>query len=323
MFGGDFFTGGLADPGTRGWLGQTHDTVTGTIHLNARDHQPQTGRFTTPDPLFDLARLATLNPYAYAGNNPIGAEDSSGLLTAHTLPDGDRSGSSPRSSGGGSSTSYGDDRRTSSVGGTTSSVGGTTSVPQIPGRRVCPVPGAPCGYISGYGDDGDPLPGDSALIQNSRDDVILPIAKTATLDPEDCERFVSGTCAFAAITIGPWLKWLKVLRAGEKIDDAAKGARVAEGSLSPTLQAGDRSFIYGDRVLARAKEAGDSYHNFPASFDTEILTRGTRTEISDGYVQYTLRGNINGVDGVYEIGARPSGLADAEVITHRFFRPGG
>ena len=76
-------------------------------------------------------------------------------------------------------------------------------------------------------------------------------------------------------------------------------------------------------MLARAAEEGGPYHNFPASFDSHIISQGTRTEVSQGYVEYTLRGSVNGVDGVYEIGARPSGLADAEVITHRFFRSGG
>lgn len=45
--------------------------------------------------------------------------------------------------------------------------------------------------------------------------------------------------------------------------------------------------------------------------------------MSDGYVEYTLPGRVNGIDGVYEIGARPTALGDGEVITHRFFRPGG
>jgi hypothetical protein len=43
---------------------------------------------------------------------------------------------------------------------------------------------------------------------------------------------------------------------------------------------------------------------------------------SDGWVLYELPGSLNGKMGVYEIGARPSGLADAEVIDHRFFRLG-
>jgi RHS repeat-associated protein len=98
---------------------------------------------------------------------------------------------------------------------------------------------------------------------------------------------------------------------------------VADRSPSPTLQAGGRSFIYGNRVLARAREARDSDHNFPYSFDDEILTHGTRTEVSEAWTLYTRPGRINGQDGIYEIGARPSGLADAEVINHRFFRRGG
>ena len=51
---------------------------------------------------------------------------------------------------------------------------------------------------------------------------------------------------------------------------------------SPRLEAGGRRFIYGGRVLNRAKEAADANHNFPNSFDREVLTRGTRTESASG-----------------------------------------
>jgi hypothetical protein len=82
-------------------------------------------------------------------------------------------------------------------------------------------------------------------------------------------------------------------------------------------------YIYGERVLGRAVAEPGPYHNFPTSFDEGILG-GTRTVVSDSYVEYTLPGTINGVDGVFEIGTRPAPLSDGgELITHRFFQPGG
>lgn len=81
-------------------------------------------------------------------------------------------------------------------------------------------------------------------------------------------------------------------------------------------------FYYGDRVLARAAEEPGPYHNFPSSFDQTIL-KGNREVVNEGYVSYTAPGSINGVKGVYEIGTRPTALGTGEVITHRFFNPGG
>ena len=70
----------------------------------------------------------------------------------------------------------------------------------------------------------------------------------------------------------------------------------------------------------RRSEAGDSFHNFPESFNKSIFG-GNRQVISDDYVLYTRRGSINGVEGTFEIGVRPSASGRTEVITHRFFRP--
>ena len=81
-------------------------------------------------------------------------------------------------------------------------------------------------------------------------------------------------------------------------------------------------FIYGDRVITRAAEESGPYHNFPSSFDEDILDARNRAVVNEGYIEYTMPGQINGVDGVFEIGTRPTALGDGEVITHRFFRPG-
>ena len=72
-------------------------------------------------------------------------------------------------------------------------------------------------------------------------------------------------------------------------------------------------------LLRRAAEAG-ALHNFPESFNA-IIFRGSREVISDSYVLYKHPGVINGVEGMFEIGVRPSTSGSVEVITHRFFRP--
>jgi RHS repeat-associated protein len=64
--------------GSRGFVGGTDD-ATGLVHLGARDFDPVSGRFVTVDPVIELSTPETLNPYLYAGNNPVTESDPSGL----------------------------------------------------------------------------------------------------------------------------------------------------------------------------------------------------------------------------------------------------
>ncbi|MGA4987204.1 RHS repeat-associated core domain-containing protein [Nonomuraea bangladeshensis] len=63
----------------RGFLGKTEDTSTGLDYLSARYYDPSLAKFISTDPLLDLSKPQWTNPYAYAGNNPIGASDPTGL----------------------------------------------------------------------------------------------------------------------------------------------------------------------------------------------------------------------------------------------------
>jgi hypothetical protein len=78
--------------------------------------------------------------------------------------------------------------------------------------------------------------------------------------------------------------------------------------------------IFSSRALQRMADDPGPFHNFPASFDNFVF-RGTRKAVSGNYVLYTQRGTINGVEGTFEIGVRPSASGRNETILHRFFRP--
>jgi hypothetical protein len=83
---------------------------------------------------------------------------------------------------------------------------------------------------------------------------------------------------------------------------------------SPWLAALGIGPTYDPRVRARGLEDPKS-HNFPYSYDQEILATKPQMR-ANGYKIYQMRGNMNGKEGVFEIGQRADG-----VIDHRFFRP--
>ncbi|NJP30172.1 DNRLRE domain-containing protein, partial [Microbispora sp. SCL1-1] len=63
----------------RGFLGKTEDDSTGLDYLSARYYDPAIAKFLNTDPLLDLRKPQWANPYGYAGNNPIGTSDPTGL----------------------------------------------------------------------------------------------------------------------------------------------------------------------------------------------------------------------------------------------------
>ncbi|MDQ2877331.1 MAG: RHS repeat-associated core domain-containing protein, partial [Actinomycetota bacterium] len=67
-------------PGTRGFAGGPADPATGLTRLGAREYDPATGSFISPDPLIDPGTPRDLNAYAYALDDPASNSDPSGLM---------------------------------------------------------------------------------------------------------------------------------------------------------------------------------------------------------------------------------------------------
>ncbi|KJS59724.1 RHS repeat-associated core domain-containing protein, partial [Streptomyces rubellomurinus] len=65
--------------GTKGFVGGSKDDTTGLTNLGARQYDPATGRFISPDPVLDQADPQQWNGYAYSDNNPVNLSDPSGL----------------------------------------------------------------------------------------------------------------------------------------------------------------------------------------------------------------------------------------------------
>jgi RHS repeat-associated protein len=66
--------------GEKGFVGGANDTATGLTNLGAREYQPGTGSFISPDPLLKPYDPQNLNAYAYAADNPSTYSDPSGAM---------------------------------------------------------------------------------------------------------------------------------------------------------------------------------------------------------------------------------------------------
>ena len=67
--------------GQKGFVGGTSDTATTLTNLGARQYQPATGSFISPDPLLSPYDPQDLNPYSYAKGNPSTLSDPTGQCT--------------------------------------------------------------------------------------------------------------------------------------------------------------------------------------------------------------------------------------------------
>ncbi|MFE7638265.1 RHS repeat-associated core domain-containing protein [Kitasatospora sp. NPDC057518] len=65
--------------GDKGFVGGTKEKSTGFTLLGAREYDPKTGRFISPDPITVASDPQQWNAYAYANNSPINKSDANGL----------------------------------------------------------------------------------------------------------------------------------------------------------------------------------------------------------------------------------------------------
>jgi RHS repeat-associated protein len=64
--------------GNKGYVGGTTDAATTLVNLGAREYDTTTGRFISPDPIFEDTSPAETNGYDYAGNDPVTGSDPNG-----------------------------------------------------------------------------------------------------------------------------------------------------------------------------------------------------------------------------------------------------
>jgi RHS repeat-associated protein len=81
-----------------GFLNKPADPATGLTDVGAREYDPVTGQFISPDPVLDPASPQDLDPYAYGLDNPVTNSDPTGLCDQSWCPPPPARGSNPHPS---------------------------------------------------------------------------------------------------------------------------------------------------------------------------------------------------------------------------------
>ena len=82
-------------PDTNGFLGDPTDADTGLTIIGARQYDPSTGMFISPDPVLETTSPQQLNGYTYAADNPVSQSDPTGQCDESWCPPAPAHGTGP------------------------------------------------------------------------------------------------------------------------------------------------------------------------------------------------------------------------------------
>lgn len=331
---------GAAELTDRGYTGHEMLDNLGLVHMNGRIYDPKIARFLTPDPVIAAPYdLQNYNHYSYVRNNPMSLNDPSGYV-AETVWDVGNIGLGIFETG---ANIYAGDYGAAawSAGGTIVDVGATL-VPFVPGgastaikignntRRIA--------KISGKAADAA-----DASLKATRARMGIPenLSFAEAVKYMKAKRAKKQAETIKAVDPAPLKKIDEVKPESVpkvKTDDVSTQTDNVADQLEFDFvddlgqEATSPNYIYSARELIRRADEPGPFHNFPGSFDDMIFNQGDRivtpdfwrkdrANLSNDSIQYFLKGNVNGVDGTFEIFTRPSVSGRTEVINHRFFRP--
>ncbi|MCB5180392.1 polymorphic toxin-type HINT domain-containing protein [Streptomyces antimicrobicus] len=216
--------------GDKGFVGGTKEKSTGFTLLGAREYDPTTARFISPDPIIDPGDPQQWNGYAYSSNSPINKSDPSGMKE---FCDNFSSCTVPRSGGG----------------------GGSGSSNQIP-----PDPGGPSPADHDYNEAQNQVTKAKQRTDQLKHEVVELIGDLIGYnDARDC--FTKGdvmACINTALNAVPWGKIAKAIKVGIKaykvykeLNKAYDAVHAAERNASRAAEALSRS----KKAIAEAREA--------------------------------------------------------------------
>lgn len=318
---------------TNGYIGGLADTATTLTHLGARDLDPITGIFTSPDPILDTSDPNNFSAYKYAHGDPVNFSDPSGLRIAGpselmpTWTEKQVSGHNAhkQSIAAKASNMY----KTSGI--TSASIAQSPILsaiynPQFQksmheavdfAKAAIPWVATAAAIVCAIASAGVCLLGGVAIFGAAS---LATTALEPGSTPADYVKNAALDMGMAAIPGGKIASTLKL---------GAKGVAAPSVTLS-TVAASNK--IYSKRVLDRAATETGPMHNFPSSFDKAIFENGHRTMnigfynhikpgLSSDSIQYRLPGYVNGKKGNFEIFTRPTESQRTEIVFHRLFRP--
>ena len=259
-------------PGTRGFVGGTADPATGLTDLGAREYDPATGAFISPDPLLSPGDPQDLNGYAYAGDSPVSNSDPSGLCARATA-----TGSCPYDPLTGKPTGVGPGPAPAPA--PTGSTPCSSSWQGCPGYTPPPVVAAPAPPVvkrtpRAVEPSQDTFAGGFCGQMTWKLGACSSERGAAGTTPQQVKQSLIGAAAVltTAIPVGDVLDFLfggsRVIAAAPAAEDTGTAAADAGGT-APAR-------IYSARALVRMA-GGDSYHNFPESFNQTIFDQGGRS----------------------------------------------
>lgn len=211
--------------GNRGYLNKPHDP-NGDIRLDHRNYTPNLNILTAPDPLLDPTDPQSLNPYAYARNNPIGLSDASGLRPCV---------------GNGSCPFVEPD-------GSWSDVGNPTAIhPVVETGETCAAAldcdRAPIGVVDDSGCYGCASRNTPTLQLSDFGDFFVATGRFFVVDERPCvDDLTSAGCGGQLLAAGPWGKFFKTARGVVKgLDDVAEATTRHGDEAAKTVQGPARS----------------------------------------------------------------------------------
>ncbi|AYW77502.1 RHS repeat-associated core domain protein [Propionibacterium acidifaciens F0233] len=303
--------------------------------LGARVYDPTTRAFLSPDPQDPTTGAGWAgNPYAYAANNPVAFTDPSGL---HPLSDADMNAWRDAHKTGVAAAGDWLKDNWEYIAAGAAVVAGVA--------LMCTGVGGPAG-VALMSLSGALTSGGISIAQQKATNGSVDWARVGTEAAIGAIPVPGGGGAAAGREAAETAGREALEATGREVAETT-GREAAEQAARTTGEhelstigtdaaenvgehASQTNYIYSSRVLNRSAEAGDSFHNFPQSFDEEIILQGQRKvtpgfwekdvpNLSNDNVMYRLSGEINGHPGIYEIATRPSVSERTEVIMHRFF----
>ncbi|MER7822688.1 polymorphic toxin-type HINT domain-containing protein [Streptomyces sp. NPDC096097] len=257
--------------GDKGFVGGTKEQSTGLTLLGAREYDPTTGRFISPDPIIDGGDPQQWNAYAYSNNDPFNKSDATGLKV------------------------YCDNYSSCSANTHTGSISNAGAT-EGSGSNSSPGGGSSGDTTSGPRGDMDEANHELNKAKKKRDElkhavVDLVLDLIGYNDARDC--FTKGdvmACINTALNAVPWGKLAKAIKIGIKafkiykeLNKAYDAVNAAERKASKALEAFTKAKKADDEAsaaAAQARKAGDE----KAATETATDSAGTESKAGRGDV---------------------------------------